>query len=164
MDLQAKHCGFHAQGIGIADQAVLCRRIGRAHRRANFTRHAGDENKPSRFAGGHARQNFLRQCDGGQKVNIHNLLINRELRFNREAALGDAGIVDQAIHAIAPAPSLFNQRRKSSIIGCFKRQDKAAIWSAGRGNPFQCVQVTARQNEKCPLLCQLARKGGSDAG
>jgi hypothetical protein len=68
----------------------------------------------------------LRQRDGREQVDRDDPFIDRKVGLDREAALRDAGIVDQAVDAAAPRPGLFDKSGDRVIVGRLERQDHRA--------------------------------------
>jgi hypothetical protein len=97
------------------------------------------------------------------QIHINDFLINRECRFNRQAALRNARIIDQTIHPIAPRKSCVQELGQGRVIRCFKRQDQTAICTTLRRHLFKGGLIAAREDDVGALLGQLARKSGANA-
>src|SRR5690606_5328473 len=80
----------------------------------------------------HAREQLLGQRDRREQVDRDDPLINRKAGLDRQAALRDAGIVDEAVDAALPRPGLPGDGGKGGIVGGLERQDQRFGAAIGR--------------------------------
>ena len=135
-----------SQGLEVADNSVLGAAVACAHRCAEFAGNRADHRQLAAALFDQARQQQLGQGDRSQIVDVDQLTINVKAGVQRQAALADAGVVDQQVNATLPCPGLLHQLWQTLVVGSFKGQYQSAF-RCQRSQLLQRLDPAAGQND-----------------
>jgi hypothetical protein len=110
----------------------------------------------------HMRQQKRRQANRREIVDLHDRPVDRKVRIQRQAALADAGVVDQHVDAATPGDGRINDAGQRLHVRGLEGQDQA-LAADPRRHRFKRLLAPAGKDEVSAARRQPHRQRLADA-